>query len=95
MFEPKLVNPYASEGVTEYTTSQGLLTTSSSKWPDTAVFQIHASGVPLDKIVIGKPALSSDAGSGYMAPSTLASCLAKAKKSKWGKHIRADLTTRC
>jgi len=85
LFESKIVILCASEGANEYTTPHGLLTTSSSIWPDTAVFQIHASGVPLHKIVIGKPATSGDAATGFMDLSTLASCLAQAKKSKWSK----------
>lgn len=75
----------ALEGATEYVTPEGLLTASSSTWPNTAVFQIHASGVPLHKIVIGKPATSGDAASGYMDTDTLASSLERAKKSKWSK----------
>ncbi|KAF8334535.1 glycoside hydrolase [Amanita rubescens] len=77
---------FYNQGANEYTTPQGLLTTSSSTWPDTAVFQIHASGVPLSKIVIGKPGTPGDAATGYMGPSILASCLAQAKKSKWSKY---------
>ena len=76
----------ALEGVTEYTTPKGLLTASSSTWPNTAVFQIHASGVPLNKIVIGKPATSGDAANGYMDTDTLATSLEQAKKSKWSKY---------
>ena len=76
----------ALEGANEYTTPAGLLTASSSTWPNTAVFQIHASGVPLHKIVIGKPAKSGDAATGYMDTDTLASSLEQAKKSKWSKY---------
>jgi hypothetical protein len=46
---------FYNQGTTEYTTCAGLLTTSSSKWPNTAVFQLAAGGVALNKIVIGKP----------------------------------------
>jgi len=78
---------FYNQGVTEYTTAHGLLTASSSTWPDTAVFQIHASGVPLSKIVIGKPATSGDAANGFMSTNTLASCLEEAKKSKWNAGV--------
>lgn len=73
----------ATEGTTEYTTCSGLLTTSSSTWPQTALFQIAASGVPLSKLVIGKPATTSDASNGYMSTSTLASCVSQAKNQGW------------
>ncbi|KAF8682062.1 hypothetical protein AX14_004440 [Amanita brunnescens Koide BX004] len=74
---------FYNQGVNEYTTRKGLLWASSSTWPDTAVFQIHASGVPLHKIVIGKPATSGDAASGYMSLDELAQSLQEAQKSKW------------
>ncbi|KAJ3815284.1 glycoside hydrolase [Lentinula aff. lateritia] len=72
-----------AEGVNEYTTCAGLLTNSSSTWPKSALFQIAASGIPLNKLVIGKPALTSDASNGFMNTSTLASCLNTAKKFGW------------
>ncbi|KAF8216500.1 glycoside hydrolase [Mycena galopus ATCC 62051] len=74
---------FYNQGTSEYTTCAGLLTTSSSSWPGSAVFQIGASGVPLSKIVIGKPATSGDATNGYMSASTLAGCLATAKSQGW------------
>ncbi|KAJ7626945.1 glycoside hydrolase family 18 protein [Roridomyces roridus] len=74
---------FYNQGVTEYTSCSGLLTSSSSQWPQSAVFQIAASGVPLNKIVIGKPAAAGDATNGYVDPGTLAGCLAQAKSSGW------------
>ena len=74
-----------TEGATEYTTCDGLLTASSSTWPETALFQIAASGVSLDKLVIGKPGTTSDASNGYMDESTLASCVAEAAGQGWSK----------
>ena len=74
-----------SEGATEYTTCAGLLTTSSSTWPQTALFQIIASGVPASKLVIGKPATTADANNGYIDPSTLAGCVSQAKNQGWSK----------
>ncbi|KAJ6581556.1 glycoside hydrolase superfamily [Mycena capillaripes] len=44
-----------------------LLTASSSTWSGSAVFQIAVSGVPLSKIVIGKPAGTGDGNSGFMS----------------------------
>ena len=74
------------EGQSEYTTCNGLLEQSSSQNPNTALFQIAANGVSLDKLVIGKPALASgDASNGYIDPNTLAGCVAQAKSQGWGK----------
>ncbi|KAF8967623.1 glycoside hydrolase [Flammula alnicola] len=74
---------FYNQGASEYTTCANLLTASSSTWPQTAVFQIAASGVPLNKIVIGKPATTSEASNGFMSTSTLASCLQQAKGQGW------------
>ena len=71
--------------MTEYTTCAGLLTTSTSAWPETALFQIAANGVSLNKLVIGKPATASDASNGYIDPSTLASCVSQAAAQGWSK----------
>ncbi|KAK0217904.1 glycoside hydrolase family 18 protein [Armillaria fumosa] len=78
-----LIDWYNVQGVTEYTTCAGLLTTSSSTWPQTALFQIANSGVPLAKLVIGKPATAGDASSGFMTTSTLATCLRTAQNQGW------------
>jgi len=74
---------FYNQGASEYTTCTGLLTASSSAWPQSSVFQIAASGVPLSKIVIGKPATTSDASNGFMSTSTLATCLQQAKNQGW------------
>lgn len=78
-----------TEGTSEYTTCSGLLTASTSAWPETALFQIAANGVTLDKLLIGKPATTSDASNGYIDPSTLASCVSQAASQGWGQfeHI--------
>jgi len=74
---------FYNQGVTEYTTCANLLTTSSTTWPNTALFQIAASGVPLSKLVIGKPATTGEANNGFMPATTLAGCLATAKNQGW------------
>jgi hypothetical protein len=71
------------EGVTEYVDCPGLLTQSSSNNPRTSVFEIAASGVPLQKIVIGKPASVADANNGFMPTDVLAQCVAQAKGMEW------------
>jgi len=78
---------FYNQGTTEYTTCSGLLTASSSTWPNTALFQIAASGVSLSKLVIGKPATTSDASNGYMSTSTLAGCVEQAKNQGWSAGV--------
>ncbi|KAF8327704.1 glycoside hydrolase superfamily [Cantharellus anzutake] len=69
---------------TEYTTCDGLLTASSSHWPNSSVFQISSTaGVPLDKIVVGKPGTAADANNGFMDASTLSDCVSAAKRDGW------------
>jgi len=74
-----------AEGPNEYTTCKNLLTTSSNNAPQSALFQIAANGVPLSKLVIGKPAIPSDADSGVMSTSLLADCLRQAKQRGWSE----------
>ncbi|KAH9888971.1 glycoside hydrolase [Cubamyces lactineus] len=78
---------FYNQGTTEYTTCAGLLTASSSTWPNSAVFQIIASGVPESKVVIGKPANTGDANNGYIAPATLAGCVSQAKSQGWNAGV--------
>ncbi|KAI0657980.1 glycoside hydrolase family 18 protein [Cubamyces menziesii] len=78
---------FYNQGSTEYTTCAGLLTASSSTWPNSAVFQIIASGVPESKVVIGKPANTGDANNGYIAPATLAGCVSQAKSQGWNAGV--------
>ncbi|KAG5641908.1 hypothetical protein DXG03_003975 [Asterophora parasitica] len=74
---------FYNQGANEYTTCANLLTTSSNTWPQSAVFQIANNGVPLSKIVIGKPASTGDANNGFVSSSTLATCLQQAKNQGW------------
>ncbi|KAF8892265.1 glycoside hydrolase [Infundibulicybe gibba] len=76
---------FYNQGTSEYTTCAGLLTASSSTWPQSSLFQIAANGVPLSKLVIGKPATSGDASNGFIATSTLATCVQQAKNQGWSE----------
>ncbi|KZT41907.1 glycoside hydrolase family 18 protein, partial [Sistotremastrum suecicum HHB10207 ss-3] len=68
----------------DYTTCTTLLTASNSDFPHSSVFEISSqNSIALNKLVIGKPASSGDASSGYMSASTLAGCLKQAKSSGW------------
>lgn len=74
---------FYNQGSNEYTTCSGLLTKSSNMWPQSALFQIAANGVTLNKLVIGKPGKSGDASNGFVNPSTLAGCLQQAHANGW------------
>ncbi|KAK2459518.1 hypothetical protein APHAL10511_008460 [Amanita phalloides] len=76
---------FYNQGRSEYITCHGLLTNSSKNFPQTTVFEIAANGVPMSKIVIGKPATTADANNGYMDPFTMSSCLSQAKGQKWSE----------
>lgn len=78
---------FYNQGSSMYATCTGLLTSSGGAYPGSSVFEINASGVSLNKIVIGKPASQGDAGSGYMSPSTLAGCLATAMTKGWSAGV--------
>ncbi|KAG6813169.1 hypothetical protein H0H92_013576 [Tricholoma furcatifolium] len=78
---------FYNQGSTEYTTCDGLLTESSGTWPESALFQIAANGVDEDKLVIGKPATSSDASTGFMDTATLASCVKQAQSEGWDAGV--------
>jgi len=77
---------FFAEGTTEYTDCNGLLFTSSDVWPQSALFQIAASGIDLSKLVIGKPATGSDAVNGFVTTSTLAQCVQQAKNQGWSEY---------
>ena len=72
-----------TEGATEYTTCEGLLTQSSSTWLKMSVFEIIASGVSANKLIIGKPATTKDATNGFMDTTTFTGCLQQAKAKNW------------
>ncbi|KZT66332.1 glycoside hydrolase family 18 protein [Daedalea quercina L-15889] len=78
---------FYNQGASEYTTCDGLLNTSSSTWPESALFQIIANGVASDMLVIGKPATTGDASTGYMSSSTLATCVEDAKAEGWDAGV--------
>lgn len=71
-----------------YEDCQSLLTDSGNSWPDTSVFGINSyAGVPLNKIVIGKPIDAGAASNGYMDGSTLAQCVAQAQSKGWNGGV--------
>ena len=78
-----------------YTTCTGLLTKSGGAYPGSSVFEINANGVDIDKIVIGKPAIESDASTGYMSPSTLGNCLVTAMNMGWSECNDSSILCDC
>jgi chitinase len=69
---------------TEYTTCNGLLWKSSNVFPKSSVFEINSvAGVPLNKIVIGKPSAAYQATNGWVDFQTLAGCITQAGNSGW------------
>ncbi|KAF5374494.1 hypothetical protein D9615_009116 [Tricholomella constricta] len=85
---------FYNQGEGEYTTCAGLLTASSTKWPQASLFQIADSGIPLSKLVIGKPANINGANNGYMSASELAQCVQQAKNKGWSEYILSDVFDR-
>ncbi|KAJ7708679.1 glycoside hydrolase [Mycena rosella] len=78
---------FYNQGAKEYNTCSNVLAQSSTQWPQTALFQIAANGVPLEKLVLGKPATNTSASDGFIPPTTLAGCLATAKSGGWSAGV--------
>ncbi|KAF9006140.1 glycoside hydrolase [Cyathus striatus] len=78
---------FYNQGTNEYTTCSGLLHTSSNTWPKSSLFEIASSGIPLSKLVLGKPATNSDASNGFIPPSDLATCVEEAKNDGWDAGV--------
>lgn len=58
---------FYNQGPDQYVSCETLITDSGSEWPSTSVFEINShAGVPLDKIVIGKPLEPGSASNGYV-----------------------------
>jgi len=55
-----------------------------------SVAEIKAEGIPLEKIVVGKPFVAGDAGNGYVSPATLHTFFAQAKSELgWNAGVMA------
>ncbi|PIL32409.1 hypothetical protein GSI_05655 [Ganoderma sinense ZZ0214-1] len=70
-----------------YTTCDGLINTSGGAFPGTALLEIPKNGIPLDMLVIGKPATAADASNGFMDPATLGTCVKEAKSKGWNGGV--------
>ncbi|EIW74224.1 glycoside hydrolase family 18 protein [Coniophora puteana RWD-64-598 SS2] len=82
---------FYNQGTSEYTTCDGLLTESTSAWPKSSLFEIAASGVDQDKLIIGKPGTTADANNGYIDPATLAGCVSQAHAKGWSECFSSSL----
>ncbi|GJJ14641.1 hypothetical protein Clacol_008907 [Clathrus columnatus] len=69
-----------------YTTCSGLFD-SSSEFPGSSVQEIAQAGVPLDKIVMGKPAEAADTSTGFVDTQTLAQCVSQGKGQGWNGGV--------
>ncbi|KAI1790906.1 chitinase [Ganoderma leucocontextum] len=66
-----------------YTTCESLISKSGGAFPGSSLLEIPKHGIPLSKLVIGKPATAADASNGFMTPATLATCVKQAKAKGW------------
>jgi chitinase len=63
-----------------------MLDKSGTYLTQSSVFEIHADGqIPLEKIVIGKPAAPADADAGYMNATYLGTCVHEAAQRNWSE----------
>jgi len=75
---------FYNQGNDAYVDCDSLINDSGNSWPSTSVFEINSyAGVPLDKIVIGKPLDAGAATNGYMSASDLAQCVIMAENQGW------------
>ncbi|KAF8519829.1 glycoside hydrolase family 18 protein [Gautieria morchelliformis] len=81
---------FYSQG-TAYTTCTTLVSASGDPFPGTSVLEIVASGVPQQKVVIGKPGTPADDPhiNGFLETKTLAQCLVQAKAKGWNAGVMA------
>ncbi|CAD6569884.1 MAG: hypothetical protein TREMPRED_005496 [Tremellales sp. Tagirdzhanova-0007] len=79
---------FYNQGSDAYVDCTTLITDSGGEWPSTSVMEINSyAGVPLEKIVIGKPLDPGAADNGYMDPSTLNQCVAQAQALGWNAGV--------
>ena len=75
---------FYNQATSAYSTYQSLFLTSDGWATGTAVQQIANKGIPMEKIVVGKPVTQGDAApanTGYVAPDALAGIFSEARQS--------------
>ncbi|KAI0820329.1 glycoside hydrolase [Trametes gibbosa] len=70
-----------------YHDCDGLLNTAGAPFTGSALFEIAANGVELNKLVIGKPGSAADANDGFIDPATLGTCIDQAKAKGWSAGV--------
>ncbi|KZV81243.1 glycoside hydrolase [Exidia glandulosa HHB12029] len=68
---------FYNQGDGAYDSCDGLYNNSPEWAPDTTVSGIIKSGIPAEKVIIGKLGEASDGGNGYMSPSDIGSCISQ------------------
>jgi hypothetical protein len=78
-----LLVQFYNQGASCYITYKGLIenSTECTNFPGTSIKEIASYGIPLDKIVLGKPMRQQDAGTGQMSASAIAGVVQQAKQS--------------
>jgi len=72
---------FYNQGSSCYVDYAGLFQKSCSTFPSTSVGEIASAGIPLSKIVIGKPVTTADASNGWLSGSSLNSLFSQAKSA--------------
>jgi len=81
---------FYNQGTTCYMTYKGIFEDSGSEcpvFPGTSVKEIAAYGIPMEKIVLGKPVRQSDASNGQMSTSQLNAVIKQANLMGWNSGI--------
>ncbi|WVQ96121.1 hypothetical protein IAU59_003223 [Kwoniella sp. CBS 9459] len=79
---------FYNQGDGVYGDCETLLNDSGNDWPSTSVFEINSyAGVPLNKIVIGKPLDEGAASNGFVDPSVLNTCVSEAQAKGWNGGV--------
>lgn len=81
---------FYNQEASRYDTCETLLHAADGWFPGTAIFEIADNGVPLSKLVIGKPGAPEDAtNTGFMHPADIGACVAEAASEGWDGGIMA------
>ncbi|WWD04317.1 hypothetical protein V865_002386 [Kwoniella europaea PYCC6329] len=79
---------FYNQGSGVYEDCDSLLFDSGNDWPSTSVFEINSSaGLPLDKIVIGKPLDEGAAANGFIDATLLSKCVSQAQAKGWNAGV--------
>ena len=76
-------------GAVLFVDCDGLLNKADQAFPGSSLFEIAQNGFELNKLVIGKPGSTADAGNGFMGPKTLGTCVDQAAAAGWKAGIMA------